>query len=109
MFNYSSGGDADTHGCISEGRTGFTEGTAEFFKVDKTVLVLVYQTENPEREGALGGAESPGLQQGEKNAELLESQLVLLQIGQAGVVMEQSGTLDGPVAAEEMLPLNTQE
>lgn len=48
-----------------------TKGTGEFFKVDKAVLVLVYQAEDPEREGALGGAESPGLQQGEEHAELL--------------------------------------
>lgn len=50
-----------------------TKGTAEFFKVDKAVLVLVYQAEDPEGEGALGGAESPGLQQGEEHAELLET------------------------------------
>lgn len=40
-----------------------TKGTAEFFKVDKAILVLIYEAEDPEREGALGGAESPGLKQ----------------------------------------------
>lgn len=82
-----------------------TEGAAELFKVDEAVLVLVYQAEDPEGEGALGGAESPGLQQGEEHAKLLETQLVLLQIGQAGVMMEQSRALHCPVAAAEMLPL----
>ena len=52
--------------CNGEQRVGTrTQGTGELFKVDKTVLIFVYQAENPEREGALGGAESPGLQQGE--------------------------------------------
>lgn len=82
-----------------------TEGPAELFKVDEAILVLVYQAEDPEGKGALVAAESPGLQQGEKHAELLETQLVLLQIGQAGVMMEQSWTFHCPVAAEEMLPL----
>lgn len=50
-----------------------TEGTAEFFKVDKAVLVLIYQAEDPEREGALISAESPGLQQWEEHAELMET------------------------------------
>lgn len=50
-----------------------TEGAAEFFKVDEAVLILVYQAEDPEGQGALGGAESPGLQQGEEHAELLET------------------------------------
>lgn len=50
-----------------------TEGAAEFFEVNEAVLILVYQAEDPEREGALGGAESPGLQQGEEHAELLET------------------------------------
>lgn len=82
-----------------------TKGTAELFKVDEAVLVLVYQAEDPEGESAFGGAESPRLQQGEEHAELLKTQLILLQIGQAGVVMEKSRTLHCPVAAEEMLPL----
>lgn len=82
-----------------------TEGTAELFKVDKAVLVLINQAEDPQGEGALVGAESPGLEQGEEHAELLESQLVLLQIGQAGVMMVQSGTTHCPVTGEEMLPL----
>lgn len=68
-------------------------------------MVLVDQAEDPEGEGALGGAESPGLQQREEGAELLETQLVLLQIGQAGVMMEQCWTLHCPIAAQEMLPL----
>lgn len=80
------------------------EGTAELLKVDKAVLVLVYQAEDPEGEGALGGAESPRLQQEEEDAELLKTQLILLQVRQAGVVMEQRGTINRPVAAEEMLP-----
>lgn len=65
-----------------------TEGPAELFEVDEAVLVLVYQAEDPEGQGALGGAESPGLEQGEEHAELLETQLVLLQVGQAGVMVE---------------------
>lgn len=70
-----SGEDTEGNGRISgEQRTSKrTKGTAEFFKVDKAVLVLVYQAEDPEGEGALGGAESPGLQQGEEHAELLEA------------------------------------
>lgn len=109
IWNYSSEVTEDK-GCISgEQRTSeYTKGRAELFKVDEAVLVFVYQAEDPEREGALGGAESPGLQQGEEPAELLETQLVLLQIGQAGVMMEQSGTLHCPVAAKEMLPLKTE-
>ncbi len=86
-----------------------TKGEAELFKVDEAILVLVYQTEDPEGEGALCAAERPGLQQGEERAELLEAQLVLLQIGQAGVMMQQSWTLHCPVAAEEMLPLKTRK
>lgn len=82
-----------------------TKGRAELFEVDKAVLVLVYQAEDPEGEGALVGAESPGVQQGEEHTELLETELVLLQIGQAGVMMKQNWTLHCPVAAEEMLPL----
>lgn len=82
-----------------------TEGAAELFKVDEAILVLVYQAKDPEGEGALGGAESPGLQQGEEHTKLLETQLVLLQIGQAGVMMEQSRALHCPVATAEMLPL----
>lgn len=82
-----------------------TESVAELLKVDEAVLVLVDEAEDPEGERALGGAEGPGLQQGEELAELLESQLVLLQIRQAGVMVEQSWTLHRPVAAEEMLPL----
>lgn len=56
----------------------FTKSTAEFFEVDETILVLINEAEHPEGEGALGGAESPGLKQGEEHAELLETQLVLL-------------------------------
>lgn len=82
-----------------------TEGIAELFKVDKAVLVLINQAEDPQGEGALVGAESPGLEKGEEHAELLESQLVLLQIGQAGVMMVQSRTIHCPVTGEEMLPL----
>lgn len=82
-----------------------TKGRAELFKVNKAVLVLVYQAEDPEGEGALAGAESPGVQQGEEHTELLETKLVLLQIGQTGVMMEQNWALHCPVAAEEMLPL----
>ena len=85
-----------------------TERTANLFKVDEAVLVLVYQAEDPQGEGALGAAESPGLQQGEEHAELSETQLVLLQIGQAGVVVQENRTLHCPVAAEEMLPLKTE-
>lgn len=82
-----------------------TEGTAELFKVDKAVLVLINQAEDPQGKSALVGAESPGLKQGEEHAELLETQLVLLQIGQAGVMMVQSRTIHCPVTGEEMLPL----
>lgn len=82
-----------------------TEGTTELFKVDEAVLVLVNQTEEPQRQGALVAAEGPGLQQREEHAELLEAQLVLLQIGQAGVVVMQSRTVHCPVAGEEMLSL----
>lgn len=82
-----------------------TKGTAELFKVNEAVLILVYEAENPKGEGALDGAEGPRLQQREERAELLEAQLVLLQIGQAGVMMEQRWALYLPVAAEEMLPL----
>lgn len=104
--NFSSG-DTKVNRCVVEEQRAseLTKGTAELFKVDEAVLVLIYQAEDPEGEGALGVAESPGLQQGEEHAELLETQLVLLQIGQAGVMMEQSWTLHCPVAAEEMLPL----
>lgn len=106
ILNYSSG-DVEVNVCISgEQKTSeLTKSTAELFKVDEAVLVLVYQTEDPEGEGALSAAECPGLQQEEEHAELLETQLVLLQIGQAGVMMQQSWTLHCPVAAEEMLPL----
>lgn len=55
-----------------------TEGTAELFKVDQAVLVLINQAEEPKGEGALVAAEGPGLQQGEEHTELLETQLVLL-------------------------------
>lgn len=84
---------------------GPTQSRAELLKVDKPVLVLVDEAEDPEGEGAPGRAEGPGLQEGEELAELLEPQLVLLQVGQAGVMVQQSRTLHGPVAAEEMLPL----
>lgn len=82
-----------------------TESTAELFEVDETVLVLIYEAEHPEGEAALVGAKSPGLQQREELTELLETQLVLLQIGQAGVMVQQSRAFHGPVAAKEMLPL----
>lgn len=91
--------------CSGQKTSELTEGAAELFKVDKAVLVFVYQAEDPQGDAALVGAERPGIQQGQEGAELLETQLVLLQIGLAGVVMEQSGTLHRPVAAEEMLPL----
>lgn len=56
--------DHEVNSCFSgEQRTSeLTKGTAELFKVDEAILVLVYQPEDPEGEGALGGAESPGLQ-----------------------------------------------
>lgn len=85
--------------------TVLTEGTAELFEVDKAVLVLVYQAEDPEGEGVLAGAEGPGLQQGEQQPELLEAQLVLLQISQTRVMVQQGGAVDQPIAAQEMLPL----
>lgn len=87
----------------------FTKSVAELFKVDEAVLILVDQAEDPEGEGALVGAKSPRLQQGEEHAELLETQLVLLQISQAGVMMEESWTLHRPVAAEKMLPLTNKQ
>lgn len=87
----------------------FTKSVAELFKVDEAVLILVDQAEDPEGEGALVGAKSPRLQQGEEHAELLKTQLVLLQISQAGVMMEESWTLHRPVAAEKMLPLTNKQ
>lgn len=106
-WSYISG-ETEVNSCFSrgEGATELTESAAELFKVDEAVLVLVYQAEDPEGEGALGAAESPGLQEGKEGAELLETQLVLLQIGQTGVMMQKNWTLHCPVAAEEMLPLN---
>lgn len=107
VWSYS-GGAAEADGCVSgavQRTSELTEGAAELFKVDEAILVLVYQAKDPEGEGALGGAESPGLQQGEEHTKLLETQLVLLQIGQAGVMMEQSRALHCPVATAEMLPL----
>lgn len=103
--------DTGVKNCIrGERRTNErTKGTAELFEVNETVLVLVYQAEHPEGEGALDCAKSPGLQEGENHAELQETQLVLLQVGQTGVVMEQSWTVHCPVAAEEMLPLRAGE
>lgn len=88
-----------------KGASEHTEGTAELFKVDQAILVLVNQAEEPQGKGALVAAEGPGLQQREEHAELLETQLVLLQIGQAGVVVNQSRTIHCPVAGEEMLSL----
>lgn len=55
-----------------------TKGTAELFKVDKAVLVLVYEAEDPERQSTLVGAKCPWLQQVEERAELLKTQLILL-------------------------------
>lgn len=43
-----------------------TQSKAEFFKVDKAILVFIDQAEDPERERALGCAEGPGLQEGEE-------------------------------------------
>lgn len=111
VWSYS-GGAAEADGCVSgavQRTSELTEGAAELFKVDEAILVLVYQAKDPEGEGALGGAESPGLQQGEEHTKLLETQLVLLQIGQAGVMMEQSRALHCPVATAEMLPLKKEK
>lgn len=90
---------------LREADNEHTQGTAELFKVDQAVLVLVNQAEEPQRQGALVAAEGPGLQQREEHAELLEAQLVLLQVSQAGVVVMQGRTVHCPVAGEEMLPL----
>lgn len=48
-----------------------TKSTAKFFKVDKAILILVYQAEYPQRQGAFSSTESPRLQQGEEQAELV--------------------------------------
>lgn len=60
--------DKETYSCINieHGRNKGTQSRAEFFKVDKAILVLIYQAEDPERERALGCAEGPGLQEGEE-------------------------------------------
>lgn len=57
-----------SYGCFNgeDGSNQSTQSTAEFFKVDKAVLVLIDQSEDPERERALGCAEGPGLQEGEE-------------------------------------------
>ena len=85
--------------------THLTQGGAELLEVDKAVLVVVYEPADPKREAVAGGADRPGLQQGEQEAELLEAQLVLVQVGLAGVVVHQRRAVYHPVAAEEMLPL----
>lgn len=106
MRSYSSR-DSEVESCISgvQRMKELTKGTAEFSKVDEAILVLVNQAEDPEGKGALSSTKSPGLQQGEEHRELLETQLVLLQVGQTGVMMQQSWTFHCPVAAEEMLSL----
>lgn len=48
-----------------------TKSTAKFFKVDKAILILVYQAEYPQRQGALSSTEGPWLQKGEEQAELV--------------------------------------
>lgn len=60
--------DKEFYSCINEelGRNKGTQSTAEFFKVDKAILVLIDQAEDPERERARGRAERPGLQEGEE-------------------------------------------
>lgn len=58
-----------------------TKGIAKLFEVDESILVLVYQPKSPEGESALSCAERPRLQQGKEHSELLETQLVLFQIG----------------------------
>lgn len=57
-----------SHSCFNgeDGSNQSTQSAAELFKVDKAVLVLIDQPEDPERERALGCAEGPGLQEGEE-------------------------------------------
>lgn len=74
IWSYSTEDTKGDHHINGEQRMSKgTKGTAEFFKVDKAILVLIYQAEDPEREGALGSAESPGLKQWEKHTKLLET------------------------------------
>lgn len=111
QYKVSAGGGSlkwnEFKSCINgkHGRHKCTQRRTEFLKVDEAILVLIYQAEDPETEGALGCAEGPGLQQGEEQAELVVTQLVLFQISLTGVMMEQSGTLYFPITGEEMLPL----
>lgn len=54
-------------------REQLTNGTAELFKVDEAVLVLINQAKDPEGQGVLGGAKSPRLEQGEEHTKLVET------------------------------------